>query len=151
MKFRATNNWKMKNSKLKIIYVRLIGVQVVHPKCLYESCLIIGKVNDIKLKKNVNGYFDMDIFGTYTMKASDWHFIYKVIIYLQMGILLFLLSIVFYIYFLISLFMSGSYFLFALVFVFGGIILSIFSFGLWVGLLYNLDMSHIYREDKWII
>ena len=27
---------------------RLIGVQVVHPKCLYESCLIIGKGNDIK-------------------------------------------------------------------------------------------------------
>jgi len=32
-------------------------VQVVHPKCLYESCLIIGEVNDIKLKKIVNGYF----------------------------------------------------------------------------------------------
>jgi hypothetical protein len=29
----------------------------VHPKCLYERYLIIGKVNDIKLKKIVNWYF----------------------------------------------------------------------------------------------
>jgi len=42
-----------------------------------------------------------------------------------MGVFIFLLGVVFYIYGLVSLFMSGSYFLFALVLVFGGFVIGI--------------------------